>query len=822
MERVGGGGMAEVYLAKQKTAFDRPVAVKVIRKGYADDEDFRARFLREAQAVAKLSHPHILQLIEFGEGGDNGELLYLVMPYVSGGTLRDRIKANGGPLQTRETLRFFTQLCEAIEYAHNQNLIHRDIKPSNVLMQDQRNILLADFGIALDQGDPRLTITGMGLGTAEYMAPEQARGQADKRSDIYSLGVVLFVMLTGHAPYTGPTPFDVLMKQANDAIPPLSRYNPSVPPKIEEVMQTAMAKQPDDRFRSVGALLNALEDAQTISGINMGSSNVMQAVRPSDLAAGGGNPTSQPSAGPAPATPPLGASGPYTPPAVGSSGPASTPSYSPPSDQVPTVRVGQMSASSPHAAVTPADLQAANAARPDATHLAPSTGAGTPPVPYSGTVAAPGTYPGSMAASNPSMPAVQVSAPPANYATPPGGYSAPPSGYASAGTYSTPLGNPPTPVPPVISEPPKPPTTNNRTVIALVVALVILLMGSTAASVIFFLNLNKGSHPPAVITGKTPTTATVVATATHGPLTFLTGTPCSQAAANPIGPTPDHSAYLPVAFIDSGKGGPAYVAVHHDGSLYYTDQAQRGIYALSSALIFAGNHSNHLVGSALGLPSGITITPDQTAQIYYLYQGISSGKPNVQAGVFDKVSGLTSTLITLNDLQAGGGANFALAVNPSNNALLIPSGTSGTLYCLGIGNAQPQAVVTGLKNAVAAIADSSGNIYVADLGANEILRFPAKGSGPDWRQKFDAPADLVLDSQGYLLATLQGTGPGTGSVVRIDPKNGTLLDTLVSGLGQPLGITFDTSMYHSGTVYFVDQKANKIFALCQDHNGICP
>jgi serine/threonine protein kinase len=271
LERIGGGGLAEVYLAKQKTAFDRQVAVKVIRKGYADDEDFRSRLLREAQVISYLSHPHILQLIEFGEGGENEELLYLVMPYVPGGTLRDHIKAHGGPLPLRETARIFSQLCEAVDYVHQHQLVHQSIRPSNVLMQDSRNILLSDFGIALDFGNPRLTVTHMSLGTTEYMAPEQARGHAEKCSDVYSLGVVLFVMLSGHAPYSGATPFDVLLRHASEPIPPLREAHPDVPAQIEQVMQTAMAKQPENRFKNAQALLHAFEEAQIQAGINMGA-----------------------------------------------------------------------------------------------------------------------------------------------------------------------------------------------------------------------------------------------------------------------------------------------------------------------------------------------------------------------------------------------------------------------------------------------------------------------------------------------------------------------------------------------------------------------
>ena len=195
IERIGGGGMAEVYRAKQLTAFGREVAIKVIRAGFSEDPSFRERFLREAQAVSKLSHPNILPLIEFGE---ENQTLYLVMPLAREGTLRDLLKQRNGPLPLDEAVPMFVQLCDAVQYAHEEGIIHRDIKPQNVLLQRRTHVLLADFGIARDTNESQqMTATGAGIGTVEYMAPEQAIGQADIRSDIYSLGIVLYQMITG-------------------------------------------------------------------------------------------------------------------------------------------------------------------------------------------------------------------------------------------------------------------------------------------------------------------------------------------------------------------------------------------------------------------------------------------------------------------------------------------------------------------------------------------------------------------------------------------------------------------------------------------------
>ena len=257
VERVGSGGMAEVYRARQLTAFGRDVAIKVIHPQFSSDETFRARFLREAQAISRLSHPNILPLIEFGE---ENETLYLVMPLIPDGTLRDLLKQQQGPLPLQESLPLFTQLCAAVQAAHEQGIIHRDIKPQNVLLQ-QRHVLLSDFGVARDQRGQHITSVGAGLGTAEYMAPEQAIGHADRRSDIYSLGIVLYLLLTGLLPYQGNTPLELVVKHSNEPPPDPRRLNPALPGQIVAVIETALAKNPDQRFQSAQALSRATQQA---------------------------------------------------------------------------------------------------------------------------------------------------------------------------------------------------------------------------------------------------------------------------------------------------------------------------------------------------------------------------------------------------------------------------------------------------------------------------------------------------------------------------------------------------------------------------------
>ncbi len=270
LEHIGTGGMAEVYRARQQNAFGREVAVKVIKRDVAEQPLFYERFLREAQATARLSHPHILPLIELGAVGRKRKLFFLAMPYIPDGTLRDLLARTGEPLPIEVIAPLFMQLCEAVEYAHEQGLIHRDIKPSNVLLQRERYVLLADFGIAFDMEDTRLTSTGVGLGTPEYTAPEQAQGMADKRNDIYSLGVVLFELLAGQVPYKGRTPYEVFYKQTTAPIPLLRDVYPDLPEpltRLDAVIQKALAKEPAERFQSASALSTAFQAALTEAAI---------------------------------------------------------------------------------------------------------------------------------------------------------------------------------------------------------------------------------------------------------------------------------------------------------------------------------------------------------------------------------------------------------------------------------------------------------------------------------------------------------------------------------------------------------------------------
>ena len=266
INQIGKGGMANVYKAYQPSV-DRYVAIKVLPSQLAESKEFAARFQQEARIIAKLEHPHILPVFDYGESDG---IAYFVMRYLEAGTLKDRMEA-GRPLPLNEIDRIFTQLTDALSYAHSHGIVHRDLKPANALIDSHGNIFLTDFGIAklLESASPRLTQTDAIMGTPAYISPEQAQAvPVDQRSDIYSLGIILYEMVTGRVPFVADTPLAIILKHVSDPLPPPSSIRPDVPASLEQVILKALAKDPRDRFDTAAefaaAWKRALQDKETL------------------------------------------------------------------------------------------------------------------------------------------------------------------------------------------------------------------------------------------------------------------------------------------------------------------------------------------------------------------------------------------------------------------------------------------------------------------------------------------------------------------------------------------------------------------------------
>ncbi len=252
---IGEGGMANVYLAHD-LILDRNVAVKILRGDLADDEKFVRRFQREAIAASSLSHPNIVEMYDVGE--DDGKY-YIVMEYVEGRTLKSLIKKRGG-LTLPEVIDIMTQLTSAIACAHDSNIIHRDIKPQNVLIKEDGIVKITDFGIAMALNSNELTQTNSVMGSVHYLPPEQANGTgATVKSDIYSLGIVMFELLTGQLPFKGDNAVEIAIKQMKNQIPSVCNINPLIPQSIENIILKACAKNPKNRYKNVVEMYNDIQ-----------------------------------------------------------------------------------------------------------------------------------------------------------------------------------------------------------------------------------------------------------------------------------------------------------------------------------------------------------------------------------------------------------------------------------------------------------------------------------------------------------------------------------------------------------------------------------
>jgi eukaryotic-like serine/threonine-protein kinase len=265
VRKLGAGGMADVYLAEDEE-LGRRVAIKILNDRHANDEQFVERFRREAKNAAGLSHPNIVSIYDRGEAEGT---YYIAMEFLDGRSLKELLIARG-PMPIGDAMQYTRQILNALRFAHRKGVVHRDIKPHNVMVDGDGRLKVTDFGIAR-AGASQMTEVGAIVGTAQYLSPEQARGAAvDQRSDLYSIGVVLYEMLTGHVPFTGDTPVEIAMRHLSDAPRPPSTIRPEIPPDLDMIVLRALAKNPDDRFQTadeMDAELARVEDGAAVTSI---------------------------------------------------------------------------------------------------------------------------------------------------------------------------------------------------------------------------------------------------------------------------------------------------------------------------------------------------------------------------------------------------------------------------------------------------------------------------------------------------------------------------------------------------------------------------
>ncbi len=287
--KLGSGGMSTVYLARDDT-LDRPVAVKVMHREMSEQEDQLQRFRQEARAVAKLTHPNVVSVIDAGEDGGHP---YIVFEYVKGETLKQRI-GRVGALDAQEAIAYAIEVARGLSVAHARNMVHRDIKPQNVLIDEEGRAKLTDFGISRQLEQDGVTATGRVLGTTDYVAPEQAMGKGvDPRSDIYSLGVVLYEMLIGQVPFHADSQVGVAMKHVNEDLPDVQRRRPDVSAAVALVVERSTAKDPAERYQTVAEMIDDLETALEVEAARAGSTtgeatSVLDAVPPPKRKLSGG------------------------------------------------------------------------------------------------------------------------------------------------------------------------------------------------------------------------------------------------------------------------------------------------------------------------------------------------------------------------------------------------------------------------------------------------------------------------------------------------------------------------------------------------------
>jgi serine/threonine protein kinase len=347
LQCVSKGGVADVYRAHVGEQGNYEVAVKVFRPGFAQRASFRDYFMTEAEKIGQFDHPNILPFLEYGEGEN---LLYVVTPFVTTGTLEDLLRKVGGRFSAMQALPILQQLCSALQYAHERDVIHGNIKPSNVFVGGDGRMMLADFGIARSYDDSQQSLTRIGWGSAEYASPEQSLGVLRHSSDIYSLGVLLFRILTGSSPFTGQTPVEVLLKHVRQQPPCARSLVPNISDAVDGVLHMALQKRSDDRFASAEEFSNAFFAAVTVAPV---ASPVARSVAP--IAPWSSVSQLSPVENPLTPLPPL---NPY-------------PAISNPQTPLPTSRILNPSASPPPDAFAASELSPANSSAEDSVQQRP-------------------------------------------------------------------------------------------------------------------------------------------------------------------------------------------------------------------------------------------------------------------------------------------------------------------------------------------------------------------------------------------------------------------------------------------------------------------
>jgi serine/threonine-protein kinase len=273
VRKLGSGGMADVYLAEDEE-LGRRVAIKILNERHANDEQFVERFRREAKNAAGLSHPNIVSIYDRGEAEGT---YYIAMEYLDGRSLKELVTARG-PLPIGDAIAFTREVLSALRFAHRKGVVHRDIKPHNVMADADGRLKVTDFGIAR-AGASQMTEAGSIIGTAQYLSPEQARGAAvDQRSDLYSVGIVLYELLTGTVPFNGETPVEIAMRHLSDTPQPPSIKRPEIPPDLDMIVLRALAKNPDDRFQTAAEMDAELERVAQGAGVTTETADAATAV----------------------------------------------------------------------------------------------------------------------------------------------------------------------------------------------------------------------------------------------------------------------------------------------------------------------------------------------------------------------------------------------------------------------------------------------------------------------------------------------------------------------------------------------------------------